>query len=92
MKKQPERGRGSSYVLLYGRVEEKLMELLSDQVSNIKQVTNLIWLLVAIMNRKSIALSQLANLMLGDTKTQSWETRIRKWLKTHGSRCGSCIK
>ena len=77
---------------MYDRVSKTLTEVMSEQVSNIKQVTNLIWLLVAIMNRKSIALSQLANLMLGDTKTQSWETRIRKWLKTHGSRCGSCIK
>jgi Transposase DDE domain len=54
---------------------------LREHVSNIKQVTNLIWLVVGIMNSKSIALSQLANLMPGETEAESRVTRIREWLK-----------
>ena len=61
MRKQSGTGRGSSYEL-YDRVSETLSKILIDQVSNIKQLTNLTWLVVAVMNGKSIALSQLANL------------------------------
>ena len=80
MKKQSESGRGSSYEL-YGRVEETLIPLLRAYASNIKQVLNLSWLVVAIMNSQSIALSELANRLPGDTEAQSRETRIREWLK-----------
>ena len=80
MKNQSESGRGSSYEL-YGRVEETLIPLLRAYASNIKQVLNLSWLVVAIMNSQSIALSELANRLPGDTEAQSRETRIREWLK-----------
>ena len=80
MKNQSEPGRGSSYEL-YGRVEETLVPLLRAYASNIKQVLNLTWLVVAIMNSQSIALSELANMLPGDTEAQSRETRIREWLK-----------
>jgi hypothetical protein len=78
--KQSETGRGSSYEL-YDRVSETLTQLLREHVSNIKQVTNLIWLVVGIMNSKSIALSQLANSIPGETEAESRVTRIREWLK-----------
>ena len=54
---------------------------MGEQVSNIKQLTNLIWLVVAVINGKSIALSQLANLLPGEAEAQSRVTRIREWLK-----------
>ena len=50
-------------------------------VSNIKQLTNLMWLTTGIINSRSIVLSQLANLLPGDADAQSRETRIREWLK-----------
>jgi hypothetical protein len=66
---------------LYDRVSEKLMGVMSEQVSNIKHLTNLIWLVVAVINGKSIALSQLATLLPGDAQAESRVTRIREWLK-----------
>ena len=80
MTKQSETSRGSSYEL-YDRVSETLTQLLRGHVSNIKQVTNLIWLVVGIMNSNSIALSQLANSIPGETEAESRVTRIREWLK-----------
>ena len=55
--------------------------MMIEHVSNIKQMTNLIWLVVGVMNGQSIALSQLANLLPGDSQAQSRVTRIREWLK-----------
>jgi hypothetical protein len=78
--KQSESRRGSSYEL-YDRVSGTLVGLLSDHVSNIKQATNLIWLVVAVIEGQSIALSQLANLLPGDAEAESRVTRIREWLK-----------
>lgn len=57
------------------------MDIMREQVSNIKQVTNLVWLVVAVINGKSIALSELANLLPGDAAAQSRVSRIRDWLK-----------
>jgi hypothetical protein len=57
------------------------MGLLSGDVSNIKQLTNLIWLVVSVINGQSIALSQLANLLPGSADAESRVTRIREWLK-----------
>lgn len=80
MTNQSESSRGSSYEL-YDRVGEMLTDVMSEHVSNIKQVTNLIWLVVAVINGKSIALSQLANLLPGAAEAESRVTRIREWLK-----------
>lgn len=80
MKQQSQSQRGSSYEL-YDRVSEQLMSVMSAQVSNIKQLTNLIWLVVAVINGQSIALSQLANLLPGEAEAESRVTRIREWLK-----------
>ena len=57
------------------------MGLLSEHVSNIKQLTNLIWLVVGVIDGQSIALSQLANLLPGEADAESRVTRIREWLK-----------
>ena len=80
MTKQSETGRGSSYEL-YDQVSGTLTDIMKEHVSNIKQMTNLIWLVVAVMNGKSIALSQLANLLPGAGEAKSRVTRIREWLK-----------
>lgn len=58
-----------------------MMALLRSEVSNVKQVTNLIWLVVAVIQGRSIALSQLANVLPGDADAESRVTRIREWLK-----------
>ncbi len=80
MTKQSETGRGSSYEL-YDRVSATLSKIMIEQVSNLKQLTNLTWLVVAVMNGKSIALSQLANLLPGDAAAASRVSRLREWLK-----------
>lgn len=80
MKQQSRSQRGSSYEL-YDRVSEKLMDVMGEQVSNVKQLTNLVWLVVAVINGQSIALSQLANLLPGEAEAESRVTRIREWLK-----------
>jgi len=78
--KQSETGRGSSYEL-YGRVSQTLIGMLGEQVSNIKQVINLTWLVVVMIESQSITLSQLANRLPGETEAESRVTRIREWLK-----------
>ena len=80
MTKQPETGRGSSYEL-YDRVSEPLTRLMGGSVGNIKQLVNLIWLVVAVINGESIALSQLATQMPGGSEARSRVTRVREWLK-----------
>lgn len=57
------------------------MDIMRDHVSNVKQLTNLVWLVVAVINGKSIALSELANLLPGNAVAQSRVSRIRDWLK-----------
>lgn len=80
MKKQPSLPSGSSYAL-YDRLQERMTNVMSDQVSNVKQLTNLIWLVVCIVNGQTIALSQLATVLPGDAEAESRVTRIRRWLK-----------
>ncbi len=80
MTKQSETACGSAYVL-YDRLNVTLNELMSDAVSNIKQLTNLIWLVVGVLDSQSIALSQLANVQPGESEARSRVTRIREWLK-----------
>ncbi|MCS6848231.1 MAG: hypothetical protein RMN52_11020, partial [Anaerolineae bacterium] len=69
MTKQPKPGRGSSYEL-YDRVSGTLIGMLGAQVSNIKQVINLAWLVAVIIESRSIALSQLANRLPSETECQ----------------------
>jgi hypothetical protein len=78
--KQSEPARGSAYEL-YDRLSTTLTGLMSDYVSNIKQLTNLIWMVVGVLDSQSIALSQLANVQPGESEARSRVTRIREWLK-----------
>ena len=70
---------GSSYEL-YDRLSERMTGLMRSQVSNVKQLTNLIWLVVCIMNGETINLSKLVTYLAGDALASSRVTRIRRWL------------
>jgi hypothetical protein len=52
---------------------------MDDAVSNVKQLTNLIWLVVAILQGHSMALSRLATYLPGTVEAASRVTRIRRW-------------
>jgi hypothetical protein len=68
----------SSSQELYNHLNEKLRELV--HVRNGKQVTNWIWIIVGILQSRSLNLSQIANNLPMDTKAESRVTRIRRWL------------
>jgi len=68
----------SSSQELYNHLNEKLRELV--HVKNGKQVTNWIWIIVGILQSRSLNLSQIANNLPMDTKAESRVTRIRRWL------------
>jgi hypothetical protein len=70
---------GSSEVL-YDRLSQKLMAVCSDQTTNIKQLVNLIWLVIGVINARSVALSKIANSLPGQAEAASRVTRIRRWL------------
>lgn len=65
---------------LYDRLSQKLMAVCGDQTTNIKQVVNLIWLVIGVINARSIALSEIANSVPGHAEAESRVTRIRRWL------------
>ncbi len=65
---------------LYDRLSEKLMAVCGDQTTNIKQVVNLIWLVIGVINARSVALSKIANSFPGIVEAESRVTRIRRWL------------
>jgi hypothetical protein len=65
---------------LYDRLSHKLMAVCGDQATNIKQIVNLIWLVVGVINARSVALSQIANSWPGQVEAESRVTRIRRWL------------
>jgi len=64
---------------LYNRIEPTLGPLV--QVSNRKQLDNWLWIVVGIIQAKSIALSQIANHLPGAREAESRVTKIRRWLK-----------
>jgi len=64
---------------LYNRLNETLRPGIS--VSNSKQVTNWIWIIVGILQARSLALSQIANHLPMATESESRVTLIRRWLK-----------
>lgn len=70
---------GSSEAL-YDRLSQKLTAVCGDQTTNIKQVVNLIWLVIGVINARSVALSQIANSLPGQADAASRVTRIRRWL------------
>ncbi len=53
----------------------------ATHISNIKQLTNCIWLVVCVLNGGSIALADLALAWPGDTQAASRVAHIRRWLK-----------
>lgn len=65
---------------LYDRLSQKLMAVCGDQTTNIKQVVNLIWLVIGVINTRSVALSKIANSLPGHAEAASRVTRIRRWL------------
>jgi hypothetical protein len=70
--------RGNSYEL-YGRLDTQLNAIVKP-VSIVKQLTNLIWLVVAVLQSRSIALSQLATYVPREAKAESWITHILRYL------------
>lgn len=70
---------GSSEVL-YDRLSQKLIAVCGEQTTNIKQVVNLIWLVIGVINARSVALSKIANSLPGEAEATSRVTRIRRWL------------
>jgi hypothetical protein len=65
---------------LYDRMSQKMMAMCGDKTTNIKQLVNLIWLVVGVITSRSIALSKIANSLPGDAEAESRVTRIRRWL------------
>jgi hypothetical protein len=70
---------GSSYEL-YDRLSQKLMAVCGDQATNVKQIVNLIWLVIGVINARSMALSEIANSLPGEVEAESRVTRLRRWL------------
>ena len=66
---------------MYDRLQARLTKVMSEHVSNVKQMTNLIWLVVGILNGQTIGLSQLATALPGAAEAESRVTRIRRWLQ-----------
>jgi len=68
----------SSSQALYDRLIQTIQSLVD--VSNIKQLTNWMWIIVGILQAKSIALSQIATFIPGEIAAESRVTTIRRWL------------
>jgi hypothetical protein len=71
---------GSSFEL-YTRLLATLVRLCREQVSNIKQLVTLTWMVVGVLQARSIAPSKLAPYFPGDILAASHEARVRRWLK-----------
>ncbi len=69
----------SSSQALYNRIEPTLRPLV--KVSNRKQLDNWLWIVVGIIQAKSIALSQIANHLPGESEAESRVTKVRRWLQ-----------
>lgn len=69
----------SSSQTLYNRIVTRVEPLVS--VSNKKQLTNWVWIIVGILLTESIALSQIATAIPWEVASESRVTRIRRWLK-----------
>lgn len=65
---------------LYDRLSKKLIAVCGDETTNIKQIVNLIWLVIGVINARSVALSKIANSLPGQVEAESRVTRIRRWL------------
>jgi|HigsolmetaAR202D_1030399.scaffolds.fasta_scaffold31873_1 hypothetical protein len=71
---------GSSFEL-YTRLFATVVRLCRDEVSNIKQLVTLSWMVVGVLQARSIAPSKLAPYLPGDILAASHEARVRRWLK-----------
>ncbi|MDW8328027.1 MAG: transposase [Anaerolineales bacterium] len=69
----------SSSQELYTRLIHTLRPLVN--VDHISHLTNWVWIVVGILQARSIALSQIALHIPGDAKAESRVTTIRRWLK-----------
>jgi hypothetical protein len=69
----------SSSQELYTRLMETLNSLVS--VTHIAEVKNWVWIVVGILQSNSVALSQIATHIPGETQAESRVTTIRRWLK-----------
>jgi hypothetical protein len=65
---------------LYDRLSQKVIAVCGDQATNVKQIVNLIWLVIGVINARSVALSKIANSLPGQAEAESRVTRIRRWL------------
>ena len=66
---------------LYSRLYDQMITLCAAHASNVKQVTNCVWLVVCILNGDSISLAELALSWPGDAQAASRVAHIRRWLK-----------
>lgn len=57
-----------------------MVRLCREQVSTIKQVVTLTWMVVGVLQARSIAPSKLAPYLPGDMLAASHEARVRRWL------------
>ena len=64
---------------LYMRIRQRVEPLVS--VTNRKQLTNWVWIVVGIILSESIALSQIATAIPKEVAAESRVTTIRRWLK-----------
>lgn len=71
---------GSSFAL-YTRIFATLVRLCRDKASNIKQLVTLAWMVVGVLQARSIAPSKLAPYLPGEILAASHEARVRRWLK-----------
>lgn len=71
---------GSSFEL-YTWLFAILVRLCRQQVSNIKQLVTLTWIVDGVLQACSIAPSKLAPYLPGDILAASHGARVRRWLK-----------
>jgi hypothetical protein len=69
----------SSSQELYTRLIGTLNALVS--VTHIAELKNWVWIVVGILQSNSVALSQIATHIPGETQAESRVTTIRRWLK-----------
>ena len=68
----------SSSQHLYTQMIDTLAPLI--QTTYITQLTHLVWITVGILQQQSVALSQIAQSIPGDTHAESRVTQVRRWL------------
>jgi DDE family transposase len=64
---------------LYNRIAKTIEEVVTPK--HIRHLTNLIWIVVGIVQQQSVAMSQIAQSIAGETQAESRVAKIRRWLK-----------